>query len=59
MDHLNIVKQAVEVAFSCGKITKLEDIRLILISLDIIEEKLKAAAPPAAGTEKMQYDIKK
>lgn len=42
MDHLSVVKQAVEIAFSCGKITKLEDIKLILISFDIIEEKLKA-----------------
>jgi hypothetical protein len=56
MDHLNIVKQAVEVAFSCGKISKLEDIRLILISLDIIEEKLKPAAQPAAAGPIMQYD---
>ena len=49
MDHLNVIKQAIELSFSCGKISKLEDIRLILISLDIIEEKLKAAGQPAAG----------
>jgi len=56
MDHLNIVKQAVEVAFSCGKISKLEDIRLILISLDIIDEKLKAAAQPAAAGSIIKHD---
>lgn len=49
MDHLNVIKQALEIAFSSGKITKLEDIKIILISLDIIEEKLKAPAA-AAGT---------
>jgi hypothetical protein len=59
MDHFNIVKQAIEVSFSCGKITKLEDIRLILISLDIIEEKLKAASHPAVAAPIMQYDTKK
>lgn len=42
MDHLNVVKQTIEIAFSCGKISKLEDIKLILISLDNIEERLKA-----------------
>jgi len=56
MDHLNIVKQAVEVAFSCGKINKLEDIRLILISLDIIDEKLKSAAQPAAAGSIIKQD---
>ena len=56
MDHLNIVKQTVEVAFSCGKISKLEDIRLIIISLDIIDEKLKAAAQPAAASPIIKHD---
>ena len=59
MDHLNIVKQAVEVSFSCGKISKLEDIRLILISLDIIEEKLKEVARKVAEAPIMQYETKK
>jgi hypothetical protein len=58
MDHLNVLKQAIELSFSCGKISKLEDIKLILISLDIIEEKLKAAAQPAAG-QNTQIEPKK
>jgi hypothetical protein len=42
MEDLNILKQALELAFSCGKICKLEDIRLLMIALQNIEEKLKA-----------------
>lgn len=49
MDHLNVIKQAIEISFSCGKISKLEDIKILLISLDIIEERLKAPATAAAA----------
>lgn len=40
MQDLNLIKQVVQVAFASGKLTNLEEIKLILISLEKIEEKV-------------------
>ena len=41
MDELNVIKQVIQVAFASGKLTNLEEIEVILISLKKIESKLK------------------
>ena len=41
MEELNVIKQVIQVAFASGKITNLEEIKLILIALEKIESKLK------------------
>jgi len=40
MQSINILKQVVQVAFASGKITNLEEIKLIIIALEKIEEKV-------------------
>jgi hypothetical protein len=40
MKELNVVKQVVQVAFASGKLTNLEEIKIILIALEKIEEKV-------------------
>jgi hypothetical protein len=40
MQELNVIKQVVQVAFASGKLTNLEEIKVILISLEKIEEKI-------------------
>jgi hypothetical protein len=40
MESINILKQVVQVAFASGKLTNLEEIKLILIALEKIEEKV-------------------
>ena len=41
MEELNVIKQVVQVAFASGKLTNLEEIKVILIALEKIESKLK------------------
>jgi hypothetical protein len=40
MQELNVLKQVVQVAFASGKLTNLEEIKVILISIEKIEEKI-------------------
>ena len=40
MQELNVIKQVIQVAFASGKLTNLEEIKVILISLEKIEEKV-------------------
>jgi hypothetical protein len=40
MKELDILKQVLQLAFSSGKISNLEEIKLILIALEKIEEKV-------------------
>jgi hypothetical protein len=40
MEELNIIKQVIQVAFSSGKLTNLEEIKVILIAIEKIEEKV-------------------
>jgi len=40
MQELNVLKQVVQVAFASGKLTNLEEIKLILIAIEKIEEKI-------------------
>jgi hypothetical protein len=41
MEELNVIKQVIQVAFASGKLTNLEEIKVILISIEKIESKLK------------------
>jgi hypothetical protein len=41
MEELNVIKQVIQVAFASGKLTNLEEIKIILIALEKIESKLK------------------
>jgi hypothetical protein len=41
MEELNVIKQVIQVAFASGKLTNLEEIKVILIALEKIESKLK------------------
>jgi hypothetical protein len=43
MEELNVIKQVIQVAFASGKLTNLEEIKVILIALEKIETKLKDA----------------
>jgi hypothetical protein len=40
MQELNVIKQVIQVAFASGKLTNLEEIKVILIAIDKIEEKV-------------------
>ena len=40
MESLNILKQVVQVAFSSGKITNIEEIKAIVIALEKLENQL-------------------
>jgi hypothetical protein len=40
MQELNVLKQVIQVAFASGKLTNLEEIKVILISIEKIEEKI-------------------
>jgi len=40
MQELNVIKQVIQVAFASGKLTNLEEIKLILIAFEKIEEKV-------------------
>jgi len=40
MESLNILKQVVQVAFSSGKITNIEEIKAIVIAIQQLEEQL-------------------
>ena len=40
MQELNVLKQVVQVAFASGKLTNLEEIKVILIAIEKIEEKI-------------------
>ena len=40
MNELNVLKQVVQVAFASGKLTNLEEIKVILIALEKIDEKV-------------------
>jgi hypothetical protein len=40
MKEIDILKQVVQVAFASGKLTNLEEIKIILIALEKIEEKV-------------------
>ena len=40
MQELNVIKQVVQVAFASGKLTNLEEIKVILIAIEKIEEKV-------------------
>jgi hypothetical protein len=44
MQEFDIIKQVVQVAFSSGKLSNLEENKLILITLEKIEDKLKRLA---------------
>jgi hypothetical protein len=41
MEELNVLKQVIQIAFASGKLTNLDEIKVILISLEKIESKLK------------------
>ena len=41
MEELNVIKQVIQVAFASGKLTNIEEIKVILIALEKIESKLK------------------
>jgi hypothetical protein len=41
MEELNVIKQVIQLAFASGKLTNLEEIKVILIALEKIESKLK------------------
>jgi hypothetical protein len=41
MEELNVIKQVIQVAFASGKLTNLEEIKVIIIALEKIESKLK------------------
>jgi hypothetical protein len=41
MEEFNVIKQVIQVAFASGKLTNLEEIKVILIALEKIESKLK------------------
>jgi len=41
MEELNVIKQVIQVAFASGKLTNLDEIKVILIALEKIESKLK------------------
>jgi len=41
MEELNVIKQVIQIAFASGKLTNLEEIKVILIALEKIETKLK------------------
>jgi hypothetical protein len=41
MEELNVIKQVIQIAFASGKLTNLEEIKVILIALEKIESKLK------------------
>jgi len=45
MEELNVIKQVIQVAFASGKLTNLEEIKVILIALEKIETKLKDIPP--------------
>jgi hypothetical protein len=40
MQELNVIKQVIQVAFASGKLTNLEEIKVILIAIEKIEEKI-------------------
>lgn len=40
MQEINVIKQVYQVAFASGKLTNLEEIKVILIALEKIEEKV-------------------
>lgn len=40
MEELNVIKQVVELAFASGRIKKLEEIKIVIIALQKLEEKL-------------------
>jgi hypothetical protein len=40
MESLNILKQVVQVAFSSGKITNIEEIKAIVVAIDTLEKEL-------------------
>ncbi len=40
MEELSVIKQVITVAFSSGKITNLEEIKMIIIALEKLENKL-------------------
>jgi len=40
MKEFNVLKQVVQVAFASGKLTNLEEIKIILIAIEKIEEKI-------------------
>jgi hypothetical protein len=40
MQELNVIKQVIQVAFASGKLTNLEEIKVILIAIEKIEEKV-------------------
>jgi hypothetical protein len=40
MQELNVIKQVIQVAFASGKLTNLEEIKVILITIEKIEEKI-------------------
>jgi hypothetical protein len=41
MNELNIIKQVVQLAFTSGKISNLDEIKTIVTAIDILESKLK------------------
>jgi hypothetical protein len=44
MDELNVIKQVIQIAFASGKLTNLDEIKVILVSLEKLETKLQAPA---------------
>jgi len=40
MKELDVLKQVVQVAFASGKLTNLEEIKIILIAFEKVEEKV-------------------
>jgi len=44
MQELNVLKQVVQVAFASGKLTNLEEIKIILIAIEKIEDQLNKIA---------------
>jgi hypothetical protein len=49
MESLNILKQVVQIAFSSGKISNIEEIKAIVIAIDTLENilaKVNTETPP-------------
>jgi hypothetical protein len=43
MESLNILKQVVQIAFSSGKITNIDEIKAIVIAIEKLERQLEEA----------------
>jgi hypothetical protein len=51
MEELNVLKQVIQIAFSSGKLTNLDEIKVILVAIEKLETKLQA---PALESKKLE-----